>query len=253
MQIEGLRLAAWANWAKPHEETTRGKRRGKALMSQIRLWGVIVFLCISLVTARDAMARSETPEVTHDGLHLVKHTKLRQVYMKPGASLAAYDKVVLLDCFVAFKKNWQRDRDFSSRISHHEMDKIKTELAAEFHKIFVAELQAKGGYQVVEKGGTDVLLVRPAIINLEIEAPENMEDPTETTFSASAGQMTLYVELYDSVTSDILVRAIDPEAGDDGGFVTRQDSVTNTAEARHIMKKWAKTLRNAMDEARRGH
>jgi hypothetical protein len=32
-----------------------------------------------------------------------------------------------------------------------------------------------------------------------------------------------------------------------------QDSVTNTAEARHIMKKWAKTLRNAMDEARRGH
>ena len=221
-------------------------------MSRIRLWGVIVLLCMSVVTARGAVARSEVPEVTHDGLHLLKHTKLRQVYMKPGASLAAYDKVVLLDCFVAFKKHWQRERDFSTRISAHQMDKIKKELAAEFHKIFVKELEEKGTYQVVEKGGTDVLLVRPAIINLEIEAPDNMADPTAMTFSASSGQMTLYVELYDSVTSDILVRAIDPEAGDQGGFATMQNSVTNTAEARRIMKKWAKTLHQAMDEAHQG-
>jgi hypothetical protein len=69
------------------------------------------------------------------------------------------------------------------------------------------------------------------------------------TYSASAGQMTLVAELYDSVTSDIVLRAIDPEAGEGSGLIEWQDSVRNLAEAQQILRKWADRLRKALDEA----
>jgi hypothetical protein len=32
------------------------------------------------------------------------------VYIKPGASLEQYDRLAILDCFVSFKKHWQREQ-----------------------------------------------------------------------------------------------------------------------------------------------
>jgi hypothetical protein len=205
-------------------------------------------LLLALTGPPAASARDSVPEVTHDGLHLLKHTKLARVWMKPGANLAGYDKLQILDCYVSFKKNWQRGRDFSLEISAERMDAIKKELAQEFGKVFAEEL-GKGGYQVVDKPAQDVLLVRPAIIDLDIQAPDPMGDIDSTTFSASAGQMTLLAELYDSVTSDLLLRAIDPEADEGSGMIEWQDSVSNSSDARRILRMWAERLRKALDEA----
>jgi hypothetical protein len=195
-----------------------------------------------------AIASDSVPEVTHDGLHLLKNTKLARVWMKPGASLAGYNKLQILDCYVAFKKNWQRERDFSRQIPAERMDAIKKELAEEFRKVFIEEL-GKGGYQVVDKPAHDVLLVRPAVINLVIEAPEPPAASGITTYAASSGQMTLVAELYDSATSDLLLRAIDAEAGEGSGMIEWQNSGTNLSEARHILRQWADRLRKALDEA----
>ena len=65
---------------------------------------------------------------------------------------------------------------------------------------------------------------------------------------ASAGQMTLFMELYDSSTGDIIARVIDPQAADRGGFAMMASSVTNTAEAKRIIRKWAETLRSHLGE-----
>jgi hypothetical protein len=128
------------------------------------------------------------------------------------------------------------------------MDAIKKELAQEFLKVFTEEL-SRGGYQLVDKPAHDVLLVRPAIIDLDIQAPDPMGDIDSTTFSASAGQMTLLAELYDSVTSDLLLRAIDPEADEGSGMIEWQNSVSNSSDARRILRMWAERLRKALDEA----
>jgi len=197
-----------------------------------------------------AFGREEPPEVTTDGLHRVESSKLALVYKKPGASLKGYEKLMILDCFVAFQKHWRtEDTQRAMQVSPEDMDKIKKGLAAEFRKVFIEELQTKGGYQVVDKPAADVLLVRPAIINLDISVAGTMAPGMGRTFSASAGQMTLYVELYDSVTSDILARVIDPEAGQDNGMIQWQNAVTNKAEADRILKKWADILKQRLDEA----
>jgi len=95
-----------------------------------------------------------------------------------------------------------------------------------------------------------VLVLRPAIINLDISVPDAMERIDEVTLAASAGQMTLYMELYDSTTNELLARVIDPEESRDfGNFVVRNE-VTNLADADRILKKWADTLGDFLVQAR---
>jgi hypothetical protein len=76
-----------------------------------------------------------------------------------------------------------------------------------------------------------------------------MDQPDEATFSASAGQMTLYMELYDSVTSDLIARIIDAEADQNAGSIDFRNEVTNMAAADQILRKWADRLRSLLESA----
>jgi hypothetical protein len=207
---------------------------------------------LTLIFAAALAADTALPEVSHDGLHLMKDTKLRAVYMKPGADLKSYDKVALLAAYVAFNKNWKREQneeamDLSDMISDQDMNRIRTELATEFNKVFT-DVLTKAGHQMVTTGGTGVLIVRPAIVNLEVTAPDTMSAGMQQSFSASAGQMTLYMELLDGKTGDIIARIIDPEAAG-GPFAEVRNSVTNLAAADEVLRRWATILSNHLGEA----
>lgn len=208
--------------------------------------GVLMCAVLGLMTASSTWAKDKLPEVSSDGLHLVKHAKVEVAYAKPGATLDTYTKVKILDCYVQFKKNWEREYNLNEvglegRVTDKDADAIKTHLAAEFKKVFTKVL-TKGGHEVVDKTGPDVLLLRPAIINLDVTAPDIMTPGFTQTYVTSAGQMTLYMEMYDSATSTLLARVIDPQAGDTGGIAMTANRVTNMAEADQIFYHWAKLL-----------
>lgn len=205
-----------------------------------------------MLLCASAFAKEKLPEVSKDGLHLVKGTKAAVVYAKPGASLDGYTEVMLVDCFVAFKKNWEHDYNLNAvglegRVSDKDAEKIKTELAAEFKTVFADELTKKG-HTVVDKEGDGVLLVRPALINVDVYAPD-VSNRMGRTLIRSAGEMTLYMELYDSATNSILARVIDPQA-DDGAFAKEANRVTNKAAADRILRHWADMLARHLGEVK---
>jgi hypothetical protein len=212
-------------------------------------------LAAMLLAGAPAFAAGDPPpEVSKDGLQLVKKTDQRLVYMKPGATFSQYDKVMILDCYVEFAKNWEKDFNDSAvglqdRVTDDDVQRMKTELAAEFKKVFTDELQSKGSYQVVDAAAPDVLLLRPALINVKVSAPDLMTPGVVATVANSAGQMTLYLELWDSATSTILARVMDAEA-DRGGFAQVSNSVTNKVAADRILRSWAEDLRKRLDAVR---
>ena len=198
--------------------------------------------------------KQELPEVTEDGLHRVHDSKLAIVYAEPGASLAGYERVQLLDAYVAFKKNWERDQRAGSaqllRNTSRDVENIKNRLADEFYTVFRQVLE-EGGYPVVDEAADDVLLIRPAIINLDVKAPDTPQAGRTMTYVSSAGEMTLYLEAYDSVTGDLIAKALDRKADRrNDGFYTWSNSVTNRAAAQRILKGWATILLNALNEAK---
>ena len=129
------------------------------------------------------------------------------------------------------------------------MVKIQEEVATVFREVFTQEL-LDGGYKLAEEAGEDVLLVKPAIVDLDVTAPDIQSSTRTRSFSESAGEMTLNLELFDSVTEDKIARATDRQKDWRRGYNQWRTSVSNRADARRMMTVWAKALRSALDEAR---
>jgi hypothetical protein len=219
-----------------------------------------LMLLLSLVVAVYSLSalakKQEYPEVTEDGLRRVHDSRMAVVYAEPGADLAPYKRVILLEPTVAFKKNWARDQrsrsasklSTSSRVN---TTKIKKDLAAEFETVFTEALNS-GGYEVVTEAADDVLSSRPSIVDLDITAPETHGSGRSNTYIRSAGEMTLYIKLFDSVTGDLIAKALDRQIdnANDAGFYTWANSQTNKAASVRILSGWADILLNALNEAR---
>jgi hypothetical protein len=217
----------------------------------------ILAALLALLAVTAYAKKQELPEVTSDGLHRVPDSKLAVVYAEPGADLAPYQRVNLLDAHVAFKKNWARDQRSRSaqplRVTSKDVEKIKDALSAEFKEVFRTAL-VNAGFELTEETADDVMIVRPAIINLDVNAPDTMSAGRTTTYASSAGEMTLYIELYDSVSGDIIAKALDRRADNrNAGFYTWANSVTNRAAADRILKGWAGILVDALKEAKTYH
>lgn len=216
----------------------------------------LALLATSLLIALPATSipADDPPQVSPEGLELQKDTRARAVYLKPGFTLSPYKRVAILDCFVDFAKDWQKDFNqdqvgLDNRVTTKDMDRIRAGLAAEFRKVFTDELQTKGGYEVVAAAAPDVLVLRPALINLVITAPDLQSPNMSRTIVDSAGQMTLYLELYDSMSNTLLARVMDPKT-ENRSIAQAANRVTNTAAADRILREWASTLREHLDAAR---
>lgn len=213
---------------------------------------ILAGIILSAVMVSTALAKDKIPEVSKDGLHLVKDREVAIAYVKPGTDFSQYTKVKILDCFVQFKKNWQRDYNLDEvgldgRVTDKDAEKIKKGVAEEFHKVFTTEM-TKAGHEVVDDVGPDVLLLRPAIINLDVTAPDVMRAGIVRTVVTSAGEMTLYLELYDSATSTLLARVIDPQSADRGGQPMLANKGTNKFEADRVLRRWANLLNKHLGE-----
>jgi hypothetical protein len=200
-----------------------------------------------------ATAKDELPATTVDGLKRVESKNVDAVYVQEGATLDPYKRVYLVECAVAFRKDWQEDynrdrRDLGHRVSDTDMQRIQSQLAEEFKKVFTEEL-TKGGYEITTERASDVLIVRPAIVNLDPTAPDLRTADISYTIVSSAGSMTLYAELYDAGTNAKIAMVLDARA-DPEGFNERASRVTNKAAADRMIRHWAGRLVTALDEAK---
>ena len=211
----------------------------------------ILLATISVTTM--AKSKKELPEYTVEGLKLVPGTKdIAIVYAEEGADLSQYDRVYLVEPYVAFKKNWQRDQNRGTiKVRTSDMDRIKVNVKELFMEVFTEELE-KGGYELANERAEDVLIVKPAIIDLDVNAPDVMSAGRSNTYADHAGSMTLYLELYDSETDDLLAKALDPKADSRAGFMQWQTGPANRAAAKRMMQPWAEALRKGLDRAREG-
>jgi len=128
----------------------------------------------------------------------------------------------------------------AGRVTDNVAEQIKSRLSAEFTKEFTKVLTKKG-FPVVDDAGAGVLTLRPALVNVNVTAPD-----TGTSFGVtmidSAGSMALYMEMYDSATNELIARVIDPQADNEDGVGEVADRATNRMAADDILRHWADLL-----------
>jgi len=217
-----------------------------------KLLFALLVLVLATATTSPAWAKKKLPAINDEGMELVKDSDLATVYADPGADLSIYKRIWLQDASVAFKKNWKRDqnRSHSLKVRDEDMERIVNDVATLFREVFTEEL-LEGGYQMAEEAGEDVLMVKPAIVDLDVVAPDiQRTGGRDYSYSESAGEMTLNLELFDSITEDKIAKATDRQRDFRRGYVQWRTNVSNRSDARRMMSSWAKGLRSALDEAR---
>ena len=227
-------------------------------MSRLRSGaGTVAMIGLALLLGACASSQKEDlPKVDKDGLELVEGSKAAAAYRNPDADFSQFNRVTIADVQVAFRKNWLRDQNqdrvaLTHRVTQEDADRIKQAVANEFTRIFTEELE-KGGYEVVdyegfENAADDLLLLTPAIVNLDVTAPDTHSPGMSRTYTASTGSMTLYLEFHDSISGELLGRVVDSQAAPDRGYMTISNSVTNKADADRMLRRWAQSLVAALD------
>lgn len=215
------------------------------ILTEMLVTLAIVFAAMPTAIAEDASTN------LFENLVPVEGAAVGMAYIDPEADFSVFKRVKMLDTFVAFRSNWQRDQRRGSRrnrVSSNDMDRIKRDVSTMFNEVFATQLEADDGFEITDEAGDDVLLIRAAIIDLDITAPDTMSAGRSRTFAASAGAATMYIELFDSVSGQIIGRAADRQAvRSGGGNVTWSNRVTNSADARRMFRGWADTLRGFLD------
>lgn len=220
-------------------------------MSKILNSLLLTFIMASAIAP--AMAKNDPPEVSIEGLELVDKNRRGEIYADPDIDWSLYTQTMLDPATVAFRRHWQRDqnRSYAFKIRAKDMERIKTEMSELFDEVFTKELSENGGYTITDQAGDNVMRIKPAIVDLDVYAPDTLNSPGRSMqFTESAGRMTLKLEIFDSVTGDLIAVASDRREAPRRGYMQWTTSVTNRAEAQRMLQRWARDLVKRLDEAR---
>ncbi len=66
-------------------------------------------------------------------------------------------------------------------------------------------------------------------------------------YLSSVGEITLILEVVDSMSGEVIVRAVERRALDRSGMAMRSSTVNTWAEVRRVTRRWATTLRDGLD------
>lgn len=207
-------------------------------------------LATILLAPFSLQAQESHEDTSWDGLKAIEDSDVGAAFIDPDADFSVFRRVAILQPYVAFQSNWQRsqNRSRSGNVRASDVERIKEDVADLFLQVFTDRLEG-AGYDVVNYAEEDVLILRPAVIDLDITAPDVRSAGRSRTHTATAGAATLFVELFDSYSGDLIGRAVDRRAArSSGGFSVRSNRVTNRADARREFRVWADTLIEFLDQ-----
>lgn len=206
-------------------------------------------LAAGLLSAAPAFS-GDTPAMNEDGLPRVDSKALDTVYLAEQADFSGFEQVFVARPDVDFRKNWQRDQNRYDphKVKDRDVERIQGDMADLLQDIISKEFSG-AGYALAEAPGPGVLVLEPAIVDLDVTAPDVPDAVRTFTFSESAGAMTLQLRGLDGATGTPLLDVSDRKRDPRRGWMEWRTRPYNTAVARRLMKAWAKDVRQTVQEA----
>jgi len=211
-----------------------------------------LIFCILFVLSVSVLADTVPPETADSDLVVIEKDKYGDFHAAGNADWSSYSKVQIEKATVAFRKNWVRDQRRNSDIIIRERDekRIKSDMSDLLHKVLTSELSGKGGYELTDQGGADVMRFTPRIIDLDIIAPDRVRDNIGFALTDSNLSMTLELEVHDSVSGELLVKSRQHLDDPYKGYMEEANSVSNRQAARLMLLRWSTWLQERLDTVR---
>jgi hypothetical protein len=216
------------------------------ILAMVSIVAAFIISAESFAKKPPAIEQGPNAEVSFDGLHLVDKTRMDKVWAKPDIDLSQYDKVIFEGAGIQYRavKDGNRHNRSADAFPLSERQKSGLEKAAK--EAFRSEFNKFEYFTVASKPGAGILKVTLALIDVVSHVPPKPLG-RNSFYISNLGQAILVVELSDSVTNEILVRAVD---GQGINLLAMQESnpVTNLNEVKRSVRRWGVTLREGLDE-----
>jgi len=202
-------------------------------------------------TAPPTIQTGPEAELSFDGLHKVDNSQADAAWARPDFDISGYTKIMPLSGGIEYRQVKDRGRSSIARSQggpYFIDDNARARFEELVSEVFREELQMIERFEIVDEPGPDVLAVVGALLDVVSYVPPDPVGGRSYVFLSSVGDATLVLELRDSETGTILARSIDRRAAEPLS-ATLQDSnrVTNAAEVRRLIRRWATRLREGLD------
>lgn len=184
-------------------------------------------------------------ELTYDGLQRLERSSMDMAWVKLDINLSSYTKIMVVPAQMSFKavrNPGLRSNATEFPLSEHQKQTLRDTLTS----VFVEELGKLKHYQVVTQPGPDVLQVQGAILDVVSHVPPQQAGRGGTILR-DIGEATLVVELRDSMSNEILARAVDHRTVS-ASRPMKSTSINNLAEVRFAARHWASMLGKRLEQ-----
>lgn len=215
------------------------------------------FLFVAILMITGCAGQTMTTRAPETGDKSIAGTNLREVvnsrvkvaYLDPTVDFKRYSKVLLAPLNFDRMEIIQPDTDFNTiRNKKFELtDKDKEQIDKLFHNAMVKTLQKKGGFEIVENAGANVLTLAVEVLQIQPNAPKddfNSRRPRVKYYSEGAGAMTIGAVVADSVSDKQI--AIIADVKDSSHIWGENNRISNIADISQMFSSWGRQFNSAL-------
>ena len=208
---------------------------------------VIVTGCAS---QEPAIQTGPNAETTFDGLVRIDNARFAAAWIDPDIDLSQYNKIIPGGAAFEFRNVQRMSASQARRSNEREFwisDADRQRLIDTVSDVFTEELQQSEHFTLTDEAGPDTLIISGALHDIVSRVPPDDIGRSEI-YLRSVGEATLIIELRDSLSNEVIYRAVERRAaGRPGGDMMQANTATTWAEVRRWARRWAVRLREGLD------
>jgi len=189
-------------------------------------------------------------ETTFDGLVRIDNSRFTNAWVDPEIDLTQYNKIMPGGAEFQFRNVQKTSLTTARRSNENEFwisDSNRQRLIDTVSEIFDEELQGSEHFTMTDERGPETLIIVGALHDIVSRVPPEHIGRSEIWLS-SLGEATLILEISDSLSGEVIFRAVDRRAVQSvGGQMIRSNSASTWGEVRRWARRWATRLREGLD------
>ena len=215
-----------------------------------KLVAIAAVIFIAGCATEPSIQSGPNAETTFDGLVRIDNARFAGAWIDPDVDLKQYSKIIPGGAEFEFRSVQKMSASAARRANEREFwisDSNKQRLADTVTEVFDEELQKSKYFTVTDEPAPDALIIVGGLHDIVSQVPPEDVGRSEV-WLRSVGEATLVIELRDSLSNEVVYRAVERRAAENvGNQMIRANTATTWAEVRRWARRWAVRLREGLD------
>lgn len=215
-----------------------------------KLAASVALIFVASCATEPSIQTGPNAETTFDGLVRIDDARFAGAWVDPDVDLKRYTKIIPGGAEFEFRSVQKMSASQARRTNEREFwisDSNRQRLVDTVTEVFEEELQRSKYFTVTDEPGPDALIIVGGLHDIVSQVPPEDVGRSEV-WIRSVGEATLVIELRDSLSNEVVYRAVERRAAENvGNQMIRANTATTWAEVRRWARRWAVRLREGLD------